>query len=188
MSEVLNAEVTSSEEGGLSRRRIVKGVAWSVPVIVTAIAAPAAAASPPPTFSIAFGPEAAITISKATGQGNTRSGKGPSKLDVQNNTGGSLTGTISITPTAASTGQVGAAIAVKTLTGATFGTFTFDNANASTATITLTGTTPADRTISFYYVDRSPAPVKEQIYTYTVTITVNGVTSTYPGFTMTIPK
>ncbi len=41
MSEVLNAEVTSNDgHGGFSRRRVAKGVAWSVPVIVTAIAAP----------------------------------------------------------------------------------------------------------------------------------------------------
>jgi hypothetical protein len=52
LSEVLNAEVTSSEEGGISRRRVVKGVAWSVPVIVAAVGAPPASASPGPTPTI----------------------------------------------------------------------------------------------------------------------------------------
>jgi hypothetical protein len=61
LSEVLNAEVTSGEERGFSRRRVVKGVAWSVPVIVTAIAAPAAAASPPPTPTV----KASATITAA---------------------------------------------------------------------------------------------------------------------------
>ena len=45
MSEVLHAKVTESEKHGISRRRVVAGVAWSLPVIATAIAAPAAAAS-----------------------------------------------------------------------------------------------------------------------------------------------
>jgi hypothetical protein len=49
LSEVLNEKVTSGEENGFSRRRVMAGVAWSVPVILTTVAAPPASASPGPT-------------------------------------------------------------------------------------------------------------------------------------------
>ena len=42
MSEIADQNV---KKAGVDRRRVIKGVAWSVPVIVTAIAAPAASAS-----------------------------------------------------------------------------------------------------------------------------------------------
>ncbi|MDQ0767963.1 hypothetical protein QF031_000712 [Pseudarthrobacter defluvii] len=80
MSEVLNAEIEGTEESGFSRRRVVAGVAWSLPVIATAIAAPAAAASPGPTptatpasgYSV-NGPQ--NIVSTATGGANhTRTG------------------------------------------------------------------------------------------------------------------
>lgn len=49
LSEVLNAKVTGGEKPGMSRRRVIAGVAWSVPVIMTAVAVPPASASPGPT-------------------------------------------------------------------------------------------------------------------------------------------
>jgi hypothetical protein len=48
LSEILNDQI-DSKESGFSRRRVVKGVAWSVPVILTTAAAPPASASPSPT-------------------------------------------------------------------------------------------------------------------------------------------
>lgn len=48
LSEVLNEQAMSKDEGGISRRRVAKGVIWSVPVLVAAVGAPPAAASPGP--------------------------------------------------------------------------------------------------------------------------------------------
>jgi hypothetical protein len=188
LSEVLNSKVTSIEEGGFSRRRVVKGVAWSVPVVVTAIAAPAAAASGP-TFSISFGPKGPITVVKANGSANPRNGQGPASLTFQNTSGAAVTGTVGIAPTGASTGTVRAGIAVKSLAGGSVGTPTFNASHASTASFTLTGSQPAERAITFYYVDGNgqSAPISGQIYTYTVTLTVGATTVVFPDLTMTIP-
>lgn len=86
MSEVLNEEVTSNEKGGISRRRVVKGVAWSVPVLVAAVGAPPAAASPGPVAASAtLAAPSAVTVIGAT------SLSGPTSFDVQ--TGSSFAGT-----------------------------------------------------------------------------------------------
>lgn len=184
MSEVLNAEVTSSEEGGLSRRRIVKGVAWSVPVIVTAIAAPAAAASgPTPAFSVASGVAVGISISKqqAQGSGILRTGQGPLNVVIRNTSGGTVTGSIGIVATV-DTGTVGTGLAVKTLDGATLGTPSFSSTHVSTSTFSITGDRATDRPISFFYVDGTgkAAPVTGQKYTFTVTFTVGSVSYVLP--------
>ncbi|MCT9625590.1 hypothetical protein HWD94_10685 [Pseudarthrobacter equi] len=74
LSEILNEE-PESRESGFSRRRVVKGVAWSVPVIMTTVAVPPASASPGPTTPPPT-PEPAGTFSTApqsmptTRQGN----------------------------------------------------------------------------------------------------------------------
>ncbi|WP_354217574.1 hypothetical protein [Arthrobacter sp. UYCo732] len=87
MSEVLNDEVRSSEEAGFSRRRVVKGVAWSVPVIVAAVGAPPASASPGPVTqpSVTFSVPDAVTVTGAT------SASGPTGFDIQ--TGSAFVGT-----------------------------------------------------------------------------------------------
>lgn len=185
MSEVLNANVTSSEENSFSRRRVVKGVAWSLPVIATAIAAPAAAASP--TFSITAGASGPITISKEQGTGSTRGGQGPSVLTVQNNSGATLTGTIGIVP-AVNSGAVNSGIAVKSLTGGTVGAATFSATHVSTASFSIPVGQPANRAISFYYVDGKgqSAPTVGQKYTFTLTLTVGSTVVVIPGITMDI--
>lgn len=86
LSEVLNAEVTSNEKGGFSRRRVMKGVAWTVPVIVAAVGAPPAAASPGPVAASAtLAAPSAVTVIGVT------SLSGPTSFDVQ--TGSSFAGT-----------------------------------------------------------------------------------------------
>lgn len=56
-------EIQNPASAGLNRRSVVKGAAWSVPVIAAAIAAPAASASTPSTdLSVAFGGEQVIRI------------------------------------------------------------------------------------------------------------------------------
>lgn len=188
MSEVLNAEVTSSEEAGFSRRRVVKGVAWSVPVIVTAIAAPAAAASPvPTTLSIAFAEAVpnTISIAKDKGSGLVRTGQGPSKLIVQN-ASGTVSGTISIAATGSVDGR--AWVGVKNLTNGTLGTASLGAAHTSTISYTLTGSQSAEHPITFYYVDDTkPGPVAGDI-TFTVTVTVDGSTARaiYPNLVMKV--
>ncbi|MFB0836803.1 hypothetical protein ACETK3_02225 [Arthrobacter sp. E44] len=90
MSEVFNDEVDGKEENGFSRRRVVAGVAWSVPVIATAIAAPAAAASPGQTVPASFS-WAPSSQASATGTLGTRTVQGPMKFTIQ--TGSAFTGT-----------------------------------------------------------------------------------------------
>jgi len=98
LSEVMNAEVTNGEEGrSFSRRRVVKGVAWSVPVIVTAIAAPAAAASPAAVAaSVTLG---AVGATTAAGDAGVLAVQAPTTFDIQTgsaNTGTSVSYTITI--------------------------------------------------------------------------------------------
>jgi hypothetical protein len=118
LSDVLNTRVTSSEEGGFSRRRVVKGVAWSLPVIATAIAAPAAAASPPPaTGKIEvlwdFAPNSAVTLvqsGKETQVNMNRAGTGPLSYYLRNTTAadsGAIQGSITITPQGTGTASAG---------------------------------------------------------------------------------
>ncbi|MEO5320422.1 hypothetical protein PV761_17765 [Arthrobacter sp. CC3] len=120
MSEVLNAEVTSSEEGGLSRRRIVKGAAWSVPVIAAAIAAPAASAS---GFNVAAAfdlPTGTVPYPEERASGHNRTGIGPTGFHIVNSgaaISSSISGQITIQPTTAATTDP--AIGIRSLTGAT---------------------------------------------------------------------
>ncbi|UKA65942.1 hypothetical protein LFT44_15755 [Arthrobacter sp. FW306-05-C] len=86
LSEVLNANTDEKEGSDFSRRRVVAGVAWSLPVIATAIAAPAAAASPGTTTpaSASLGPLSSFTLAGAT------SASGPTSFTIQ--TGSSFLG------------------------------------------------------------------------------------------------
>lgn len=189
MSEVLHAKVTESDKDGISRRRVVAGVAWSLPVIATAIAAPAAAASA--IFSIASGPFQGITYSKrgVQGQGHVRSGQGPATLTVENTSGLAQTVSVGIVPTVNS-GSVRAGIAIKALDGSVVNAATFDAGYASTATVTVSGNQPVSRAISFHYVEGTgqSAPTVGQIYTFTLTLTTASTSVVIPGITMTIAQ
>ncbi|MCY1673795.1 hypothetical protein OVA06_03525 [Pseudarthrobacter sp. SL88] len=70
-------EELESKESGFSRRRVVAGVAWSLPVIATAIASPAAAASGDPIVTLAA--PIPVTISGAT----AAAGTAPISFDIQ---------------------------------------------------------------------------------------------------------
>lgn len=76
LSEILNEEL-ESKESGFSRRRVVAGVAWSLPVIATAIASPAAAASGDPIVTLAAPIPVTITGASAA------SGTAPTSFDIQ---------------------------------------------------------------------------------------------------------
>ncbi|MBT2568943.1 hypothetical protein J7I84_21125 [Arthrobacter sp. ISL-85] len=116
----MNAEVDGQEENGFSRRRVVAGVAWSLPVIATAIAAPAAAASPPPisaTATWSFG--AAPQYSKIGGGGKIYGGAAPATLSLKNTGTSAFTGTVSLTVTFTPQGTVLVGIGAELLTPAT---------------------------------------------------------------------
>jgi hypothetical protein len=121
LSEVLNEKVTSGEENGFSRRRVVKGVAWTVPVIATAIAAPAAAASGNMEALLDYATGEIATFVQAGSEsvsGQNRSGKGPVAFHVKNSSGaasGAITGTITIASAVTTDPRVG----VNTFSGGT---------------------------------------------------------------------
>jgi hypothetical protein len=85
LSEILN-EKTATKENDLSRRRVVKGVVWSVPVIATAVASPAAAASGDAV--VVLGSPVPVNI---TGTSSV-SGTAPTSFDIQ--TGVAFTGDV----------------------------------------------------------------------------------------------
>ncbi|MDQ0824585.1 hypothetical protein QFZ60_000758 [Arthrobacter sp. B2I5] len=186
MSEVLNADVDGKEENGFSRRRVVAGVAWSLPVIATAIAAPAAAASG--ALTLAASPIVTINISKQQGASGTRTGQGPATLTIQNTFATAQTVTVGIVPTV-DKGAIATGIAVKSLNGNVVNAATFNSAYASTATITISANQSAAQAISFYYLDGTgQAKVTSgQTYTFTMTLTAGSSTFVIPGIKMVIP-
>lgn len=181
----MNIDVTGNEKREFSRRRVVKGVAWSVPVLVAAVGAPPAAASPgpvtPPAFTVASGPLGMVDIPKQQGSGNLRRGQVPAYLVLENNTGGTLTGTIGITSTVNS-GTARLGLAVRTLENAAVGTTSFDANYVSTATFSITGTQSTNRLVSFYHVEGTgqAKPASGQIYTFAVTFTVGSTSVVLP--------
>jgi hypothetical protein len=120
LSEILNATVDGSKETGFSRRRVIKGVAWSVPVILTTVAVPPASASPGPTQGTTVSAKLELVAGGTTlfkigsggnGKGNQRSGVCPSLIRITN-TGTSLVtgvaaGHLVITPRAGAPVGVG---------------------------------------------------------------------------------
>jgi len=134
LSEILNEEI-ESKESGFSRRRVVKGVAWTVPVIVTAVASPAAAASPgkidpllDPNTAIKF-----VLSTKPGAPGQARNGLGPKGFYIHNSGGaatGAITGRISISSKDSSAPRVGVQI---------LSDGTLDQAGASDTGFTIAG-------------------------------------------------
>lgn len=185
MSEVLNADVDSREENGFSRRRVVAGVAWSLPVIATAIAAPAAAASG--SITMAAGTFSTISFSKQQGASGTRSGQGPATLTIQNTFATAQTVTVGIIPSV-DRGTIATGIALKSLSGNTINPASF-NGFSSTATISVAPNQSAAQAVSFYYLDGTgQAKVASgQKYTFTMTLTAGSSTFVIPGITMVIP-
>ena len=89
LTEILNDELDTNE-GGFSRRRVVKGVAWTLPVLVTAVGAPPASASPGPVVAASFAWGTASQGS-ASGPAGTKSVQGPMEFTIE--TGSAFTGT-----------------------------------------------------------------------------------------------
>lgn len=117
MSEIMSE---SNAKSTVDRRTIVKGAAWSVPVIAAAIAAPAAAASAPSAVVAFLNLSSTSWPQLGNGAGNTVTGTGPTGFAVQNTPfaiTGPITGTITIVPSASNTNVKG--IGVLTINGAT---------------------------------------------------------------------
>lgn len=176
MSEVLNADVDGKEENGFSRRRVVAGVAWSLPVIATAIAAPAAAASPGPisaTATLVTG--AAPQYSKIGGGGTKYSGTAPATLRLKNTGTSSFTGTVSVTITLAPVGTVLVGIGVESLSPATTSAPVSFAQHTSTTSFSYTGTIAAAQTLDFSilynYETVNPKP-SAVTYSYVLTTSV----------------
>lgn len=173
MSEVLHANVTESDKNGISRRRVVAGVAWSLPVIATAIAAPAAAASGLSATTLLSAASTISIASSATGQGTSRTGTGPANFQIINSGSaitGAITGTVNIKPV----GTVSAGVGVHSITSATLTSAAYTSAHEYNATFTLVQEVPAGQTVSvpifFQYERVNPAP--SGILTYVLTITL----------------
>jgi hypothetical protein len=175
LSEVLNAEITSNEEGGLSRRRVVKGAAWSMPVIAAAIAAPAASASggtPTPTGATVtvLGAGSAITF-----VGGGKGGNGPTGFQVDTAVG-TFSGSVTITPVGVAHAKIG-------IQNPASGPFAATSFNGYESTTVFTHTTGESLVFPMTFTaaeDTAPAtkPRPSDLYNYVVTVavTVSGVT------------
>lgn len=98
LTEILNDELDTNE-GGFSRRRVVKGVAWTLPVLVTAVGAPPASASPgpvvtPPAATALLSPGTQNLLSTVSGGHDRLNVTVPSTLSLRNLDG--VTGSISV--------------------------------------------------------------------------------------------
>jgi hypothetical protein len=179
LSEVLNEKVTSSNENGFSRRRVVAGVAWSLPVIATAIAAPAAAASGITATATLVNPGSNMSFvsSTGTGTGTNNTGTGPTAFRITNS-GAAFSGVISGTVNIKPTGTVTAGAGLQSITPGTLvpanppysstfeynGTFTYTNGFTAGQTV--------DFPISFQYQRNSGASPSKTTFNYTLTITL----------------
>ncbi|MDE8668132.1 hypothetical protein PY310_05980 [Pseudarthrobacter sp. H3Y2-7] len=143
----MNDEVTSSEEAVFSRRRVVKGVAWSVPVIVAAVGAPPASASPGPTptpvpASVKLGALATVALTGATSASATL----PTGFDIHTGTafvGNSVSYTITIRSQAS---NQKALISIASISPGTGSTSIPQNKKDTTFTSSV-ATTPGDHTL-----------------------------------------
>jgi hypothetical protein len=142
MTDQIHAD-PSSVPPGISRRRIVKGAAWTAPVIVMASAAPAIAASPP-----------VVTTTGIAGTGGLSTTETVNM--TFNNAGGAasvLSATVTVTPTAV----VGGSLTVPTSTTlATNWTNTTPTSSGTGFTTTFTrndgiAVSPGTRTLSFQF-------------------------------------
>lgn len=173
MSEILHEEVEERNENGVSRRRVVAGVAWSLPVIATAIAAPAAAASGLSAITLLSAASTISLASSATGQGTSRTGTGPANFQIINNGSaitGAITGTVNIKPV----GIVSAGVGIHSITSATLTSSAYTGTHDYNATFTLVQEVPAGQTVSvpifFQYQRVNPAPSGTLAYTLTITL------------------
>ena len=186
MSEIKSL---AAPKASFDRRAVVKGAAWSVPVIAAAIAAPAAAASAR-TATAAFDYVAGNGISVVNLDASlaSKSATGPTGFHIQNTPGaftGTITGSIRITPNPAAKGDPGLGIKsfpAASLSGANLSDSqkgALADANVYTSTFSYTNTVQSNAVVpfpmTFYYRGLATSPARN--FLVTVTLTLPGRTS-----------
>lgn len=131
---------------GFSRRTVVQGAIWSLPVIAAAVAAPTAAASPT-NPKVYFSPNSAIRLVRIEGQDKpVYSATGPTSFTIENGSSpitGPITGTVTIVPNETYTPKA-RGIAVKTVQSSSASIATvLSGVNNKADTMTTTFTYPA---------------------------------------------
>lgn len=104
-----------------NRRSVVKGAAWTAPVIAAAVAAPVAAASPR-TAAVIFSAPVTTGWTNWDNTGAARSGSGPSQFSVVNTAGAiaasTITGTLVVVAnTTPTSGLKAKGLGMSTITG-----------------------------------------------------------------------
>jgi hypothetical protein len=165
---------------------VVAGVAWSLPVIVTAVAAPAAAsASGVGVIASLVGAGSNVTYfaSAGTGSGTNRAGTGPTALQLQNKGGAinsAISGTVNITlvsmtPTGNSA-TVSAGAGVQSISPATLASPSYSASHAYNGTFTYAGGLTSGQTLNFplqfQFESVNPGPKNGEIHSYSLTLTV----------------
>lgn len=179
LSEVLKENDTTGAASGPSRRRVVAGVAWSLPVIATAIAAPAAAASGLSATAALTGAGSAVTFtsSTGTGSGTNQTGTGPTGFQIIN-AGTAFTGAISGTVNIKPVGTVLAGAGLQTLSTATLTPAAppYTATHEYNATFVYGGGMTAGQTLNFpmtfQYQRLTGSGPSKVTYTYSLTITL----------------
>ena len=197
MSEVLNANEDVNEKTGISRRRVAAGVAWSLPVIATAVAAPAAAASgptPTPTSTPATGSFTSGTqnMTSTVSTAHDRTGMVvPALLSLKNLSG--VTGQVRVVLTITPPSSAAPAISFSTVS---LGTSTLAITRPQSNAAEFSATLPAGvTTLDFAFSGYSYTGKKQDSGTYTVTTVItyiqNGISTqmpTAPSTTIVLPK
>ena len=197
MSEVLNANEDVNEKTGISRRRVAAGVAWSLPVIATAVAAPAAAASgptPTPTSTPATGSFTSGTqnMTSTVSTAHDRTGMVvPALLSLKNLSG--VTGQVRVVLTITPPSSAAPAISFSTVS---VGTSTLAITRPQSNAAEFSATLPAGvTTLDFAFSGYSYTGKKQDSGTYTVTTVItyiqNGISTqmpTAPSTTIVLPK
>lgn len=177
------SEINSSAEpkASFDRRSVMKGAAWSVPVIAAAIAAPAAAAS-----VVAR----SLTFAGPTPRGEVAPHKvnAPASFTVKNSgaaIAGPLTFSIVITPNPVTGGKANkmARIKVSSVDQVTVDG-SFNNNNAFTGTLTLGGTLPLSRdfTLAYSYAARSANETEYGNYSVSISLITPSLTPSLSGY------
>lgn len=189
MSEVLNEKVTSGEENSFSRRRVMAGVAWSVPVILTTVAVPPAAASPgstqPVPASVKLG---AIGAAFAAGSEGQLTIQAPTTFDIQTGsafTGSSVSYTITITAEKSEQNSKVGIASASPGTGAALPVQQSDKATTFTGTLPTAQADQALRVILGDFTYSKPNKPGTYAYRFDLMVTISG-TSIPANSTLTI--
>ncbi|MEV5051547.1 hypothetical protein [Arthrobacter sp. LAR12-1-1.1] len=166
MSEIKSL---AAPKASFDRRSVVKGAAWSVPVIAAAIAAPAASASARNASAGFDGLSGAVSFAPTDPKSKAKPGTGPTGFTITNYAGaiaGPISGTVTIQPATSGTADPG--VGFLKLTGAT--SFTPQPLTASkvfVGTFTANGI-PANDKLSFsmdptsyYYTGGNGSPARD---------------------------